>query len=179
MMTGGCLCRGVRFDIARVVGPFELCHCTRCRKVTGSAFAAQVGVRREDFRLVGGRDLITSYDAPILDRPPAYRTSFCRRCGSPVPNPDPECAWFELPAGLLDDDLPLRPDKHILIEHKAPWFEITDRLPQFDSAALKKLRSAAGSTQAATPAHPVVMPGGIPGGKPTGKPTGKPGGMPG
>jgi len=141
MVRGGCLCGGVRFEITRAVGPFELCHCRRCRKATGSAFAAGIGVRTADFRLLEGRELIATYEAPILERPPAYRVSFCRRCGSPVPNPDPGASWFEVPAGVLDDDPGVRPDKHIFVELKAPWFEITDTLPQLDKPALLRARS--------------------------------------
>jgi hypothetical protein len=50
MMQGGCLCGAVRFELDRAVGPFELCHCNRCRKTTGSAYAAGLGVRVADFR---------------------------------------------------------------------------------------------------------------------------------
>ena len=140
MMRGSCLCGGVRFEVEKTVGPFELCHCSRCRKQSGSAFAAMVGARTRDFRLLDGADLIRTYDAPLLEDPPAYRTSFCARCGSPVPDPDPEATWFEIAAGLFDDDPGLRPDKHIFVERKAPWFEIADRLPQLDKAALVALR---------------------------------------
>ena len=142
MIKGSCLCGGVRFEIARAVGPFELCHCRRCRKASGTAFVAGLGVRTEDFRLLAGGDLITTYDAPILEHPPAYRTSFCSRCGSPVPNPAPGAEWFEIPAGLLDDDPVLRPDKHIFVELKAPWFEMTDDLPQYDKPGLYALRKS-------------------------------------
>jgi hypothetical protein len=101
---------------------------------------AGLGVRRDDFRLLQGRELISTYDAPILESPPAYRTCFCRRCGSPVPDPGSDASWFELPAGLLDDDPELRPDKHIFVELKSPWFAITDALPRLDKAALIRLR---------------------------------------
>ena len=142
MIRGSCLCGGVRFEIARAIGPFELCHCRRCRKASGSAFLADLGVRAEDFRLLSGGELISTYDAPILRSPPAYRTSFCSRCGSPVPNPDPQAEWFRVVAGVLDDDPILRPDKHIFIELKAPWFEITDALPQYDQRRLHALRAS-------------------------------------
>ena len=142
MLTGSCLCGGVRFEIARTVGPFELCHCNRCRKASGSALAAMLGVRTSDFHFVHGRELITSYEAPLLETPPPYRTSFCRRCGSPVPNPDPAATWFEVPAGLLDGDPGLRPDRHILVELNAPWHEISDSLPQLDKSALRMLRGS-------------------------------------
>jgi hypothetical protein len=141
MIRGGCLCGGVRFELTCAVGPFELCHCSRCRKVSGSAFAAALGVRTREFRLLEGAELIGRYEAPIVESPPAYRTSFCRRCGSPVPDPIAGAEWFEIPAGLLDDDPQLRPERHILVERKAPWHEITDALPRFDRPALQALRT--------------------------------------
>lgn len=140
MIRGGCLCGGVRFEIDRAVGPFELCHCNRCRKVSGSAFLATVGVRRDEFRLSSGRELIRTYDAPLREAPPAYRVCFCGICGSCVPDPDAHADWFEIPAGLLDDDPQLRPDKHIFVELKADWFQIADQLPQLDKEALRKHR---------------------------------------
>jgi hypothetical protein len=140
MIRGGCLCGGVRFEIDRAVGPFELCHCNRCRKVSGSAFLATVGVRRDEFRLSSGRELIRTYDAPLREAPPAYRVCFCGICGSCVPDPDVAADWFEIPAGLLDDDPQLRPDKHIFVELKADWYQITDQLPQLDKEALRKHR---------------------------------------
>lgn len=141
MIKGSCLCGGVRFEVKRAVGPFELCHCRRCRKFSGSAFFAGVGVRTEDFRLVQGKDLIATYEAPILRNPPPYLASFCGRCGSPVPNPAVNSQWFEIPAGLLDDDPGLKPDKHIFVEFKAPWYEIAGGLPQYDLPSLLELRS--------------------------------------
>jgi hypothetical protein len=141
MIRGSCLCGRVKFEIDHAVGPFELCHCSRCRKASGSAFSASVGVRRDDFRLTSGRELIQSYEAPVRETAPGYRTFFCGRCGSPVPNPNPETAWFEVPAGVLDDDPQLRPDRHIFVEVKSPWFSIADKLPQLDRTELRRLRS--------------------------------------
>ena len=141
MIHGSCLCGAIRFEFTKPAGPFELCHCTRCRKVTGSAFFSGLYVRVEDFRLVEGKELITTYEAPILREPPGYRASFCSRCGSPVPNPDGGSRLVEIPAGLLDDDPAMKPDKHIFVELKSPWFEITDHLPQYDLPALTKLRA--------------------------------------
>ncbi len=141
-IRGGCLCGAVRFELARAVGPFELCHCPRCRKASGSAFVAGLGVRGEDFRWLQGAEQIRRYEAPLRERPPPYRTAFCPRCGSPVPDPPPGAGFFEVAAGTLDDDPGLRPDRHILVEGKAPWFSIRDALPQLDREALRALRSA-------------------------------------
>ena len=140
MIRGSCLCGGVTFEVERVVGPFELCHCNRCRKTSGSAFLAAVGVRREDFRWLSGRELVRVYDAPILESPPAYRSCFCERCGSPVPDPTSDAPWFEIAAGALGGDLGAKPDKHIFVEVKSSWYEIADHLPQLDKQALIRLR---------------------------------------
>jgi hypothetical protein len=53
-----------------------------------------IGVRANDFRLLQGREWIVDYEAPLLARPPAYRVSFCRQCGSPAPNPRPHEEWL-------------------------------------------------------------------------------------
>ena len=143
-IRGSCLCGGVTFEIERAVGPFELCHCPRCRKASGSAFVAGVGVHTGDFRLLGGAELIQRFEAPVRETPPGYRTSFCSRCGSPVPDPRPGADWFEVPAGLLDADPGVRPDRHIYVERKSDWYTITDALPQLDAAALAALRRAMG-----------------------------------
>lgn len=140
MIRGQCLCGGVRFELDRAVGPFEMCHCSRCRKVSGSAFMAAIGVRRSDFRWVCGRELIKAYEAPMLESPPAYRACFCTICGSCVPDPEDTSEFFEIAAGLLDDDPQLRPDRHIFVELKAPWFRISDELPQLDKRALMRHR---------------------------------------
>jgi hypothetical protein len=99
-----------------------------------------LGVEVADFRLLSGAELVRTYEAPVRECPPAYRVAFCARCGSPVPNPLAGDTWFEIPAGLLDDAPGMRPDRHIFVECKSPWFEITDQLPQLTSLQVGKLR---------------------------------------
>ena len=142
MIRGSCFCGGVKFEITRIVGPFELCHCGRCRKASGSAFFPWLVVNREDFRLVQGQELIRAFAAPIRDSPPAYCTSFCGRCGSPAPILSNELPHVEVPAGLLDDDPEISPDRHIFVDVKSSWFNIRDDLPQLDRATLLSLRAA-------------------------------------
>jgi len=139
-LCGGCLCGRVRFEVDRLTGPFELCHCSRCRKVTGSAFAATIGARAEDFRFVSGQDVIRRVTLPVRERPPAYAVSFCGECGSAVPEPSTD-GFFEISAGLLDDDPGLRPDKHIYVEYAASWHHIDEALPRYTAAEIARLRN--------------------------------------
>lgn len=140
VIRGSCLCEGVRFEVGRAIGPFELCHCNRCRKVSGSAFMSGVAVRRDEFNLLSGRELVRRFEAPLLKAPPAYSVCFCGTCGSPLPDVHGESEWLEIPAGLLDDDPKLKPDKHIFVDVKAPWFAISDELPKFDEEAIIRHR---------------------------------------
>lgn len=142
MLQGSCLCRAVAFEVSGAPNSFELCHCNRCRKATGSAFIPALRVRREQVKFLQGEDMISTYDAPILYAEPAYRSCFCKRCGSPVPDPSYRTAEVEVPAGVLDTECPFRPERHIFVEYRVPWFNITDGLPQFDKAALAALRRA-------------------------------------
>jgi len=140
-IRGSCLCGGVQFSIERAVGPVEYCHCSRCRKVSGSSALLSIGVNREDYRFLAGRELIRTYSAPLLYGPPPYMTIFCSRCGCSVPPPDPETDQLEIPAGLFDDDPGIRPDKHIFVELLPEWDEIRDNLPRYTLRELHKLRT--------------------------------------
>lgn len=140
MIRGSCLCGAVRFEIDRAAGPFEICHCNRCRKMSGSAGLPAIGVLSADYRMTAGKEFISSYSAPILYQPPAYHSTFCSKCGSPVPPPEPEGERLEIPAGLLDDDPGIRPDKHIFVEFTPPWSKISDDLPQYGIRELVRER---------------------------------------
>jgi hypothetical protein len=141
-LRGSCLCGGVHFEVERV-REFELCHCSRCRKASGSAFIAWLLAEPGDLRFVRGEELVRRYEAPIREAPPAYSISFCSRCGSSLPAQMPAGGQWGIPAGTLDDDPGLRPEMHIYVEHKAPWETITGDLPQMTKQQIRAHRAAA------------------------------------
>ncbi|HVN87614.1 MAG TPA: GFA family protein [Candidatus Binatia bacterium] len=135
MTEGSCLCGGVKFAIDGRLTPLQYCHCTRCRKTSGSAFVAAVAAKMEALRWISGADLVEVYVAPLIDTPPPYRVAFCRRCGSDLPLYDPERPFVVVPAGSLDSHPEITPLRHIFVGLKAPWFEIHDGLPRFEGHA--------------------------------------------
>ena len=147
MIRGSCLCGGVKFEFTQTAGPFELCHCNRCRKVSGSAYRAGLLVQAKDFRWIEGKELIKTFEAPIVESPPAYHQCFCSRCGCPAPNLAHGGSLF-VPAGLLDDDPKARPDKHIYVELRAPWDTIADQLPQMTKQEIRAHRARASQAKA-------------------------------
>lgn len=130
-IKGSCLCGGVRIEIDQTDGPFEICHCNRCRKATGSRGLPGISVLSANYCMTSGKELVSSFSAPILYEPPAYQTFFCSICGSLVPPPEPVGDRIEVPAGLLDDDPGIQPDKHIFVEFVPAWDRITDGLPEY------------------------------------------------
>ena len=126
-MTGTCLCVGIRVEIAGKVGPVVYCHCTRCQKANGTAFAANADVRSKYWTLAAGAELVREYESS----PGKYR-AFCGRCGSPIYSRQasaPDIVRVRL--GILDADPDRRSLAHFWVGDKAPWFEITDGLPRF------------------------------------------------
>lgn len=128
-LKGSCLCGGVRFEYDGRIINFGYDHCSRCRKSTGSAFSAWLIVERAGFRWLAGESLVRKYSAPIRESPPPYNRVFCATCGGLVPELMGD--QVGIPAGTLDGEQNLRPQGHIFVDFKAPWYEIADNLPQF------------------------------------------------
>jgi hypothetical protein len=127
MLRGSCLCGGVRYEITGPLSGALNCHCSMCRKAQGAAFRSRARVRAADFRWVQGEDLVSYYESS-----PGNRRGFCRVCGSPLLSRfDWDPSFYGVPLGALDDDPGLTPRIHVFVAYKAPWFEITDELPQF------------------------------------------------
>ncbi len=126
-ITGRCLCAAVQFEIDGRLGPAIYCHCSQCRRASGSAFATNASVRARYLQFRSGRDAIREYEST-----PGKFRAFCSRCGSPLYSrlaSDPES--FRIRLGTLDGDPGRRPSAHFWVGSKAVWHEITDALPQF------------------------------------------------
>ena len=126
MIRGSCLCGEVRFEIRGTLSGASHCHCSMCRKAHGAAFGTYAAAKAADFRFLCGEDRITRYRSSA-----GIVRTFCARCGSSLPGFDsrrPDVVDIAL--GVLDDDPGVKPALHVFVAYKAPWFEISDSLPQ-------------------------------------------------
>lgn len=126
VLSGRCECGAVRYRVADEFLYAANCHCSNCRASTGSAFKPFAGIEREKLELVAGAD-----DLLIVGADDENHTR-CARCGSLLYSVVREGAYVHVALGSLVDTPRIRPAKHIFVGSKAPWFEITDDLPQFD-----------------------------------------------
>jgi hypothetical protein len=126
MIRGSCLCGGVRYRINGTLSQARHCHCSMCRKAHGAAFRSRASANAAEFEWLQGENLVNFYESS----PGNYR-GFCRVCGSPVVSKFDGASYYGVPLGVLDDDPGVRPELHVHVASKAPWFTITDDLPQF------------------------------------------------
>jgi len=141
--TGSCLCGGIQYEIDGELGDFGYCHCTSCRKASGSAHGANAGVDRSRFRLVKGEDLLREFESS-----PGKLRAFCSTCGSPM------YAYLRTTAdvvrvrlGSLDTPFHHRPSAHTWVSDKATWETIEGSVPQFEAWAPRSVLVQRGSKQ--------------------------------
>ena len=121
---GSCLCGQVAYIMTSPPQRSVNCHCSRCRRARSAAHGSIVLAAVQYTR---GEDLLVPYTLPNV---PRFSYAFCRVCGSPMPKPNPSGETF-IAMGTLDDDPGIRPQRHIYVGSKAPWYEIADNLPQY------------------------------------------------
>jgi hypothetical protein len=115
-LAGKCLCGAVRYAVADAFAYAANCHCSNCRRTTGSAFKPFAGIERGKLAITEGRD-----NFMIFGEEEANDTH-CRTCGSLLYSVVREVAFVHVAMGTLVDDPAIRPSKHIFVGSKAPWF---------------------------------------------------------
>lgn len=127
MVMGSCLCEGVQYKVDGQLSRMGHCHCSMCRKAHGAAFGTYAKVAVADFSVLSGSELIERYESS-----PGIQRTFCRRCGSTLQY-IAGGAFFALAVGTLDEDPGVRPEYHIWVGSKAPWYEFHDDLLSYES----------------------------------------------
>ena len=125
---GSCLCGAVAYEARGAALFMQNCHCQRCRRARGAAHASNIFYAMDQFRWQQGEERLREYKLPEAR---FHTTSFCADCAGGAPRISRERALVVIPAGSLDTDPPLTPQRHIFTDYKASWFDITDELPQF------------------------------------------------
>lgn len=128
-MKGACLCGKVRFEILGEVPNLYQCHCSECRKATGSSANAATFIPADHFRWLSGEEHITSFK-----RDSGYRNDFCSTCGSTVPNPLRDSGMYWVPAGLLEETDGYFVATHLHMSSKAQWEETAARAAVYDAS---------------------------------------------
>lgn len=127
-LSGSCLCGAVAYKISGEAQRFYHCHCSRCRKATGTGHASNLLVRpQSSLTWLKGEELLGRYKVPEAER---FYNCFCTQCGGPMPRVVPELDVVVVPAGSLDTPPPIEPQARIFWDSRADW-SCQDELPCF------------------------------------------------
>jgi hypothetical protein len=123
-LAGRCLCGAVEYTVDDQFRYALNCHCSNCRRATGSAFKPFAGIERDRLEIANGRDRLRLFGSANA------HDARCAVCGSLLYSLVRDGAYVHVTLGTLLDSPSLRPSAHIFVGSKAPWFEIVDGLPQ-------------------------------------------------
>ncbi len=126
MIKGSCLCNAVNYEISGEPDAINLCHCSMCRKATGSAYGVFAHISLTRFHWASGDNHVQRFQSS-----PGNFRAFCRKCGSNVPVIDVEDGYVIIPVGSFDDDPQTRPAVQIFSGSKAPWHDVAELPPSF------------------------------------------------
>ena len=131
LLTGGCNCGAVRFEVSAPLVSSVYCHCTRCQRRTGTGASANARVEPGSFRVVEGEDRLRAWKPES-----GAQKWFCGDCGSALfsrsPD-DPEQVGVRL--GTFDSDPGIRPEARQYVAYAASWEAIPDDgLPRYPEA---------------------------------------------
>lgn len=126
-LAGRCLCDSLHYEVPDEFRYSVNCHCSDCRRATGSAFKAFAGIERSKLKITKGQEQVM-----VFGDEKAAHDVHCKRCGSLLYSVVGGGDSVHVTLGTLVDAPTIRPSAHIFVGDKAPWFEITDDLPQYE-----------------------------------------------
>jgi hypothetical protein len=132
ILGGECFCRAVNYAVPDAFEYAVNCHCSGCRRTTGSAFKPVAGIARDRFSVTRGEDNLLIHGGAI------NHDAHCRHCGSLLYSLVRDGAFVHVAMGTLVDSPSIRPTAHIFVGSKAPWFSITDDLPQYEGHIVRR-----------------------------------------
>ena len=119
-INGGCLCGQVRYQVSGPFDSFHLCHCSQCRRSTGTAHAANIFTSEDRLEWLAGENLVKRYTP---DKAGVISKCFCTHCGSLVPYTSLQSGKLIIPAGSLDESPGIDPVDNIFWRDRADWYD--------------------------------------------------------
>ena len=124
---GSCLCGQVTYELEGDFDQFFFCHCSHCRKGTGSAHGANLFSHQAQLRWVTGEDRVKQFNLAGT----RHTRAFCQECGSAMPIAQPNSQFVVVPAGSLDCDVNTQPTAHIFCGSRANWDAELNQVTEF------------------------------------------------
>jgi len=128
-LTGSCLCGALSYTVTGEPARFYHCHCSRCRKSSGTGHASNLFVDNGAITWTGDTDLIKNYKLPDAK---FFTRTFCSNCGGPVPREIPDAKLAFVPAGTLNEEPNITPQARLFQDSRTAWSCHSDDVPGFE-----------------------------------------------
>lgn len=128
LLSGSCLCGAVKYQVSGDPQRFYHCHCSRCRKSSGTGHATNLFLSDAHLQFTAGESMLKQFKVPEAKR---FARQFCMNCGSQVARFVPEIDGVVIPAGSLDDEIAIKPQARIFWDSRADWSCDGDSLPRY------------------------------------------------
>jgi hypothetical protein len=127
MFTGSCLCKAITFEAQETPNLVFNCHCSRCRKSHGSAFATQVFASKASLNFTSGHEKLSEYQSTGGVR------TFCSICGSRLMNyaANGNGDYLSVAISAIDEPHQFAPIADCFVSNKAPWSELDTNIEQY------------------------------------------------
>lgn len=134
ILKGSCLCGAVKYEVSGEPKRFYHCHCSRCRKATGTGHASNIFFQPGSLKWITGEEHVRAFKVPEAKR---FTNSFCTNCGSRLPRQAAGTDLVMIPAGSLDDGVPITPQARIFAGSRATWSCDGDGLPVYPESIVQ------------------------------------------
>ena len=131
-LRGSCLCGAVKYEVTGEPKRFYHCHCSRCRKATGTGHASNLFIQPGALKWLHGEEQIRAFKVPEAKR---FTNNFCATCGGRLPRQAKDTDVVMIPAGSLDDVAPIKPQARIFSGSRASWSCVDDELSVYSEYA--------------------------------------------
>jgi len=131
ILKGSCLCGAVQYQVAGEATRFYHCHCSRCRKATGTGHASNLFLQPGSLQWLSGEEHVRAFKVPEAKR---FTNQFCVQCGARLPRQPQGADSVMIPAGSLDEEVPLKPQARIFAASRAGWSCFGDEVPAHPEA---------------------------------------------
>ncbi|KLO16899.1 hypothetical protein SCHPADRAFT_901064 [Schizopora paradoxa] len=81
---GSCLCGKITFEVNASPMIVSCCHCTNCKKYTGTVFTSNVIFPANSVKITKGEELVKSYRDDAQDSGNSIARVFCSDCSAPL-----------------------------------------------------------------------------------------------
>ncbi|RBJ77908.1 GFA family protein [Pseudomonas sp. MWU12-2534b] len=125
---GSCLCGAVTYQVSGALKAVTHCHCHKCQKGHGAAFASYASTPRANLHVSDDGAALKGYESS-----PGVLRQFCGDCGSSLfwqETGGEYTQWISIAIATLDTPFTAPKQKHHCVAMKATWHQICDQYPQ-------------------------------------------------